>query len=104
MEHVSHRDGASVSPTGATGDSSCARKRAVGIFFRGDKKRVHNREAPSALPDAEHAHGSARRPNPTNHPRHAPSIGAARCWLRTTPHESPSERYTTAPGAVQRHP
>ena len=78
MEHVYHRDGASVSPTGAraarrgaTGDSSCARKRAVGIFFRGDKKRVQNREAPSALPDAEHAHGSARRPNPTNHPRHA---------------------------------
>ena len=35
-------------------------------------------------------------------PTRASSIGAARCWLGTTPHECPSERYTTAPGAVQR--
>ena len=37
-------------------------------------------------------------------PTRASSIGAARCWLGTTPHECPSERYTTAPGAVQRRP
>ena len=35
-------------------------------------------------------------------PTRASSIGAPRCWLGTTPHECPSERYTTAPGAVQR--
>ena len=37
-------------------------------------------------------------------PARASSIGAARCWLGTTPHECPSERHTTAPGAVQRLP
>ena len=50
--------------------------------------------------DAEHAQGSARRPSTQSHqlpPARASSIGAARCWLGTTPTEGRSERHTTGP-------
>ena len=101
--------GARAARRGATGDSSCPRKRAVGIFSAGDKHGwgVKNTYAvpPAPSPDAEHSRGSARRPNPTYHPPAlASSIGGARCWLGTTPPEGRPERYTTAPGAVQRRP
>ena len=81
MEHVYHRDGASASHMGARtarrgpqARESCARKRAVGIFFRGGiKKRVYNSplvpSAPGARPRTPK--GAAPRPNPTNHPRSA---------------------------------
>ena len=73
--------GRSDGTTGATGEASCARARAVGIFYRGDKK----------LPSAEGQNNGLRgvpvivgsRHGPCSGPglaRHAPRARTRRAW------------------------
>ena len=102
----------SASPTGARtarrgpqATESCPRKRAVGIFQ--GIKRVHNLPLVSqrSRSEAERALGlSTTTRSHQAPPALASSIGAPRCWLVTSPPACPSERYTTAPEAVNKRP
>ena len=110
----SHRDGASVSPTGARTArwgpqaTEAARESGLLVSFSGEINTDGAKTPcgpPSALP------GCRARPRlSTTTQSHLPppalasSYRAARCWLGTTPPEGRSERHTTAPRSVQRLP
>ena len=91
---------------GATGERSCARKRVVGIFFRGIKNGCLGLPwSQRSRSEAEHAQRrSAATQSRQQPPARASSLGASRCWLVTTPLEGRSERYATAPRSLRRLP